>query len=138
MVLLRFPELQDFKDLQKVIIVLKYDFSLFFSISKVSSSLQDMLQQKTTKQPTLLALGSHQSIQQFFLKIEDFGIPLDQSTNIISAVDLLFKCHYVFNLEYAAPLVNFFLYLQTQIYNLKYKGKLPPRVTEVSLAIKAQ
>ena len=126
------------KNYRRCLLKLCMIFIFFFSISKVSSSLQDMLQQKTTKQPTLLALGSHQSIQQFFLKIEEFGIPLDQSTNIISAVDLLFKCHYIFNLEYAAPLVNFFLYLQTQIYNLKYKGKLPPRVTEVSLAIKAQ
>ena len=98
---------------------------------RVGSSLQDALKDESTKQPSLLAFGSRSSVQQIIPKIEESGFPLP-STNITAAVDYLFNSHYVFNLEYSASLVNFFIYLQTQVYGIKCTGKLPPRVTEGS------
>ena len=103
----------------------------------MGSSIEKALEDPLTKQPTLIAIGSKASIQQIILKIEDYGFPL-ATNNMTEAVDYLFKSHYVFNLEYSASLMNFFVFLQTQVYGLKYQGRVPPRVTEVAMAIKAQ
>ncbi|XP_038063146.1 uncharacterized protein LOC119733851 [Patiria miniata] len=109
---------------------------LLVKFFEVNVPLEETLHDKTTKQPTLVVLGTKSSMEQILLKIEEFGFHLP-STNITAAVDLLFKSHYIFNLEYSPQLFNFFLYLQTQIYGLEYTGKLPPRVTEIAMALKA-
>ncbi|XP_033646840.1 uncharacterized protein LOC117306346 [Asterias rubens] len=110
---------------------------LLVKFHEVGTSAADALKDGATKQPTLLAFGSKTSIEQIILKIEDYGFTLP-SSNIVPAVDTLFKSHYVFNLEYSAQLENFFVYLQSELYGLKFKGKMSTRITEITIAIKAQ
>ena len=95
------------------------------------------LKDNFTRQPTLIVHGTKSVIHQLIIKIEDKAFILP-TASIITAVDILYKCHYVFNLEYAAPLKDFFLFLQTQIYGMSYEGSLPSRITELSIAFGSQ
>ena len=93
------------------------------------------VQEAVTQQPSLLVIGSKSDVQQLFLQVEDFTSPL-QSSSIVNAFDLLFKAYYVFNLVYPAPVHNWYLYLQTQIFGLDLQGmKMPPRIRELSAAV---
>ena len=108
-------------------------FAHLVFLSQMNVPLEEILHDKTTKQPSLVVLGTRSLMEQI-LKIEEYGFQLP-STVITVAIHLLFKSRYVFNLKYSPQLFNFFVYLQTQIYGLEYKGKLPPRVTEIATAL---
>ena len=95
------------------------------------------MHEAVTLQPSLLVMGTKSDVQQLFLQVEDFASPL-QSPSIVNAFDALFKAYYVFNLEYPAPVHNWNLYLQTQIFGLDLQGmKMPPRVRELAAAVHA-
>lgn len=103
---------------------------------QVDQPVEMCLKDDFTRQPTLIVHGTKSEVHQLFIKIEDKAFILP-TTSIITAVDLLYKCHYVFNLEYASPLKDFFLFLQSQIYGISYGGTLPSRIRELSIALKS-
>ena len=111
--------------------------SSFHLIMQVDHPVEMCRKDNFTHQPTLLVHGTKSAIHQLFIKIEDkvFIMP---TTSIITAMDILYKCHFVFNLEYAAPLKDFFLFLQTQIYGMSCGGTLPSRITALSVALGSQ
>lgn len=78
-------------------------------------------QRRPTRQPSLLVRGTKSRVEQLFLQVEDVTLP-PQTTNIINAFDALLKSYYVFNLAYPAPVHNWYLYLQTQIFGLDLQG----------------
>ena len=89
-----------------------------------------------TRQPSLLVMGTKTDVQQLFLQVEHFTSPL-QTSSIVNALDALFKACYLFNLEYPAPVHNWYLYLQTKIFGLDLLGmKMPPRVRELAAVVR--
>lgn len=56
----------------------------------------------------------------FFIKADSMLIAVGK--NSMKAFDLLFKMHYVFNLEYASELINFYDFIESCIVQLH-----PPR-----------
>ncbi|PIK49749.1 hypothetical protein BSL78_13374 [Apostichopus japonicus] len=90
------------------------------------------------RQPYLLGIGNAHEIQQFFIIVDRRAIPTSrQSCNIVAATDVLFKFYYIFNLDYPPQLEDFFIYLQTEIYNIPvHPGqKLANRVKEIKVAL---
>ena len=83
-------------------------------------------------QPYLLARGvSRECIDQYFIIVDHYAIPCSDNSPI-SAVDILFKTHYVFGLHYARPLQNFWTFIQTTIYGIDTETtNESPRVREL-------
>lgn len=52
----------------------------------------------------------------FFIKADSMLIAVGE--NSMKAFDLLFKMHYVFNLEYASELINFYDFIESCIVQL--------------------
>nr|XP_024002814.1 uncharacterized protein LOC111962838 [Salvelinus alpinus] len=92
-------------------------------------SIEDHLDGSHGRQPYLLAVGRRQS------KIDNYYIMVDkrlvscQATfyltrmtwsqwSCLCAFDELFNAHFVFNLTYDDALVNFYIFVQTTIYNI--------------------
>ncbi|XP_053089325.1 uncharacterized protein LOC117598340 isoform X3 [Pangasianodon hypophthalmus] len=85
---------------------------------KSCTSIEGLISGRESHQPYLLASGRLKSkIDKFYVVVDKHLIPC-AGTSSLSAVDELFKVHYVFNLSYEGPLVNVFTFLQTTIYNI--------------------
>ncbi|XP_071846790.1 uncharacterized protein [Apostichopus japonicus] len=80
------------------------------------------------RQPFILSVGHETGHQQYFIVADKMAIPAGE--NIVEAADMLFKCHYVFNVEYAPPLQQFWEFLASVIYEV-----LPP--TEVKSLVRS-
>ncbi|MCJ8743463.1 hypothetical protein PDJAM_G00094290 [Pangasius djambal] len=99
---------------------------------KSCCSLEEHLKNTQRQHPYLLAVGRQKS------KIESFYIALDkhlilcQANRSLGAFDELFKAHFVFNLSYDSALVNFYMFLQTTVYNIDVgQMKESPRVKDL-------
>ncbi|KAA0712543.1 hypothetical protein E1301_Tti022309 [Triplophysa tibetana] len=85
---------------------------------KSCTSIEGHLREREGCQPYLLGLGRFKGrIEKFYLVVDKQLIPC-AGTSSLSAVDELFKVHFVFNLSYEESLVNIFTFLQTTIYNI--------------------
>ncbi|XP_070773831.1 uncharacterized protein [Enoplosus armatus] len=85
---------------------------------KSCCSLEEHLRNHEGQQPYLLAVGRQKSkIDNFYIAMDKHLIPC-QANRSLGAFDELFKVHFVFNLSYDAPLVNFYTFLQTKVYNI--------------------
>ena len=105
--------------------------NLFFLQAGVN--LEHFLHQgKQQMQPFLLGLGQSKAhITQYFLVVDHRALPC-AAHDIEGAMDVLFKCHYVFGLEYARPLKNFWTFVQTTIYGVDVDVTMePPKVREI-------
>ncbi|XP_041466263.1 uncharacterized protein LOC121416815 [Lytechinus variegatus] len=106
---------------------------LLLQFEKTGVNLEQLLQEgKRQMQPFLLALGrSKAQITQYFIIIDHMALPC-AAHDIEGAMDALFKSHYVFGLEYARPLKNFWTFVQTTIYGVDVDITLePPKVREL-------
>lgn len=65
-------------------------------------------------QPLLLSTGNARNPEHYFIVLDRIAIPVGRDA--VKAVDMLFKSHYVFNVEYAAPLQNFWEFIAAMIY----------------------
>ncbi|XP_073714521.1 uncharacterized protein [Misgurnus anguillicaudatus] len=99
---------------------------------KSCTSIEDHLSGRQSHQPYLLGLGRIKSrIDNFYVVVDKHLIPCAGSSSL-SAIDELFKVHYVCNLSYEEALVNIFTFLQTTIYNIDVGlSSESPRVKEL-------
>ncbi|XP_034164057.2 uncharacterized protein LOC117598304 isoform X1 [Pangasianodon hypophthalmus] len=86
---------------------------------KSCTSIEGLISGRESHQPYLRASGRlwKSKIDKFYVVVDKHLIPC-AGTSSLSAVDELFKVHYVFNLSYEGALVNVFTFLQTTIYNI--------------------
>ncbi|XP_053091534.1 uncharacterized protein LOC113544514 isoform X2 [Pangasianodon hypophthalmus] len=99
---------------------------------KSCTSIEGLISGRESHQPYLRASGRLKSkIDKFYVVVDKHLIPC-AGTSSLSAVDELFKVHYVFNLSYEGALVNVFTFLQTTIYNIDIGlTSVSPRVKEL-------
>jgi len=91
---------------------------------------------KKFRQPYLLAIGGVIKPNQYFL-ILDTSIVLDAGTSTVEAVDKFFKVHYVFNVHYAAPLQDFWDFLDHMVYGVKSPAGARPNVRAIASSVRA-
>lgn len=83
-------------------------------------------QRKETVQPFIVAVGSLSEIKAVFVTFDNL---LVKCRSISAAVDLCFKLHSVFHLEYAKECESVMKFIQTYFYEIRYaKDKLESRV----------
>ncbi|XP_021324022.1 uncharacterized protein isoform X1 [Danio rerio] len=103
---------------------------------KSCTSIEGHLSKREGHQPYLLGTGRIKGrIDNFYVVMDKHLIPC-AGTSSLSAVDELFKIHYVFNLTYEEALVNIFTFLQTTVYNIDVGlTSESPRVKELRAKI---
>ena len=67
-------------------------------------------------QPFLLSTGNVQNPEHYFMVVDRIAIPCGK--DLVKALDMLFKSHYVFNVEYATLLYNFWEFIAAMIYGV--------------------
>ena len=77
-------------------------------------------------QPFLLSMGNIQNPEHYFIVVDRIAIPCGQ--DIVKALDMLFKSHYVFNVEYATLLNNFWEFIAAMIYGVIEPSATGPTV----------
>lgn len=83
-------------------------------------------QRKETVQPFMVAVGNVTEVKAVFVTFDEL---LVKCRSIAAAVDIFFKIHSVFHIEYAKECENVLKFLQTYFYGIKYnKEKLDSRV----------
>ena len=56
-------------------------------------------------------------IKQIFVKLDAHAIEIKNNHMFIYSIDILFKCYWIFNLEYTAQAINIMYFLES-IYDL--------------------
>ena len=102
----------------------------------VASFLIEKTDQKRT-QPYLLQIGDGwTSPSTFFIIVDGKALPCESDVTL--AVDALFKCHYIFNIEYADELRGFYAFLEHFVYEIGVStAHIPVRARELMASIKA-
>uniref|UniRef100_A0A8D8H5X5 (northern house mosquito) hypothetical protein n=2 Tax=Culex pipiens TaxID=7175 RepID=A0A8D8H5X5_CULPI len=89
------------------------------------------ISRNVTIQPYVVAVGTVTCITRYFVIFDDLMIPC---TTCMEAIDLHFKMHDVFNLQYAAECRSVLIFIQKYFYALKYDGDLPVPQVETLIA----
>ena len=91
--------------------------------------------ESTRKQPfLLLTCDESGEVTQSYIVV-DFKL-ISASSNVLQALDKLFKAYYVFNVDYPHELKSFFEFLQMAIYNIEaHKMSSSIRDLKVRLAL---
>ena len=69
-----------------------------------------------TQQPLIIELNGQEAEMEYFVKLDSKFLPCGDS--FLKATDILYKCYYVFNVEYAAELKRFFNYMDVFVYKM--------------------
>ncbi|XP_071838876.1 uncharacterized protein [Apostichopus japonicus] len=93
------------------------------------------LKEDRFKQPLLLSLGAEKDPKQFFVILD--RIPISGGLHVVDALDRLFKCHYVFNVEYSPSLQQFWEFIAAMIYEVIPPATAKPQVRALGAAIRA-
>ncbi|XP_072556798.1 uncharacterized protein [Paramormyrops kingsleyae] len=103
---------------------------------KSCTSIEEHLSGREGHQPYLLAVGRvKKRIDNFYVVVDKQLIPC-AGTSSLSAIDELFKAHYVFNLTYEESLANVYTFLQTTVYNIDIGiTSASPRVRELRVKL---
>ncbi|XP_019545441.2 uncharacterized protein LOC109415939 [Aedes albopictus] len=75
---------------------------------------------KTRVQPYIVVVQAEKALQSFFVV---FDFLIFKANCMLAAVDLHFKLHAVFNLEYSELSTNVMIFIQKYFYNLSYKNQ---------------
>ncbi|XP_016327723.1 uncharacterized protein LOC107677358 [Sinocyclocheilus anshuiensis] len=99
---------------------------------RMGTSIPMFLEKVGSAQPFLLCIGENtKSIQRFFIIVDMKPIPCKAPTTV-AAFDELFKAHFVFSTSYHESLANFYMFIQTAVYNIDAgTSKERPRVREL-------
>ena len=109
------------------LVVLNFEL-LFFQVgTNVTFFIQRKNKERT--QPFLLQID-----RDFYIIVDAIAIFLG-ITNFTNALDLLFKCHYVFNLSYAKQVSHFYDFIQKFVYKVGRDGKMVAKVRELGIAL---
>lgn len=97
--------------------------------------LNEILVNRTTKQPIILAVGPNKgAIEEYFIILDNEILPSEEN-DIVSTLDLLFKIHFVFNLQFETNLKGFFQFLEFFFYNLESNIIITPRMREIKIKL---
>jgi len=110
--------------------MLRYYFIYF------SQSATPLHTDENKNQPKLIAVGPNKlAIDQYFLKV-DTNLILLPTTDIIKAIDYLFKAHFVFHTEYDGDLKNFWILIQHYFYKISSNcsNKVIETYTKIEIA----
>lgn len=77
---------------------------------------------------------SKAAINSYYVVFDDNIVPSPEP-NIIHAVDICFKVHYVFNLNFEKTLDMFYKFLQTEFYKMELSEPINSRITEICIKI---
>lgn len=89
---------------------------IFLFIVQSCRSLQEYSGQDKWKQPYILAIGTRNSIHEYYIILDGELLPR-KAKSALSAFDELFKVHYVFGISYDQALNAMYTFVQTTIYN---------------------
>lgn len=102
--------------------------------TQTGGSIQAFLDntKETKSQPFLLAIGNSKArITNYMIIVDHKAIPCSART-VEAAVDLLFKTHFVFGLQYCLSLRQFWTFVQTAIFEIDIGvSRETPRVREI-------
>ncbi|PIK43795.1 hypothetical protein BSL78_19360 [Apostichopus japonicus] len=93
------------------------------------------LKEDRFKQPLLLSLGAEKDPKQFFVILD--RIAISGGLHVVDALDRLFKCHYVFNVEYSPSLQQFWEFIAAMNYEVLPPATAKPQVRALGAAIRA-
>lgn len=74
-------------------------------------------QSKTTVQPFIIVIGSIQQPKSFFVILDNLTL---KCRSMFAAIDLHFKLHSVFHLQYAMPCESVMHFIQHFFYGIAY------------------
>ncbi|XP_035804766.1 uncharacterized protein LOC111571121 isoform X2 [Amphiprion ocellaris] len=99
---------------------------------QMGASVETFLAGVEPGQPFLLGVGEKKSsIQRYYVIIDHKAIPCKAQTSL-AAFDELFKAHFIFSVSYHESLYNFYMFIQTTVFNIDIgKAKETPRVKEL-------
>lgn len=89
-------------------------------MQEINMKLSLLKLQKNNIQPRLLILGELSSIKEIFVYFDNIRFPM---VHILTAVDILFKIFFVFNLEFPNESKLFYTFLQTFFYEMDNNNK---------------
>lgn len=113
-------------------------FFLFQPGTSIESFTREQRKEGNLKrsQPYLLGIGSRRLPTQFFVIIDERAIPC--GGDVTSAVDVMFKLHFIFNIHYATELKAFYAFLEHYVYEVGLpKDVIPARASELMSSITA-
>ncbi|KAK3917324.1 Nitrate reductase [Frankliniella fusca] len=112
------------------------DINDFLQIVPVGSNVQYEINEKRTKskhpiQPYLLGVGTEKKIESIILVLGDSqSVQLPPGVQVLKAIDLLVKAHYVLNTHYVLGWKNVYRFLEVHMYKLKPSGSRLSTFTE--------
>lgn len=83
----------------------------------------------------MFALGQPLSPTEFFVIADKAVVP--GGTTLVQAADRLFKAHYVFNVEYAPPLQQFWEFVAAVVYEVLPLSAAKPNVRSLATSVKS-
>ncbi|XP_062552649.1 uncharacterized protein LOC134217837 isoform X2 [Armigeres subalbatus] len=85
----------------------------------VSKRRQEALAAKTTVQPYVIVVGTVEEVRSFFVVLDEL---LFKCNSMVAAIDLQFKLHTAFHLNYAMECESVMQFLQLFFYDIAYPG----------------
>lgn len=93
--------------------------SKFIYFQDALQPLESVLTKKPTQQPFILAVGnSKAAVSQYFV-VFDEHILVSPKPDILSALDLCVKVHFVFDLKFEFALHQFYMFILCKFYCIK-------------------
>lgn len=111
--------------------------SHLITFKPTQTSIELFLTEKNSlhKQPLLLCLGSKDDPGTFYLILDVKAVSLGEC-GVVRAVDVLFKSHFIFWVDYAKSLAYFMEFLQKLVYKIE-PSKVSARVRELNSSVRA-
>lgn len=86
------------------------------------------------RQPYILALGHPRKPQQYFLIVD--RIPIEAGWNVVEATDRLFKCHYLFGVNFSVVINNFWEFIASEIFKVMQATETKASTRSLALAVR--
>lgn len=102
----------------------------FENLFQLNTPLSEVIENRRTLQPFLVAQGSNKgAVSQFNIVFDGKCVPCAPLCSSTTAIASLFKCHYVFNITYDPCLKPFWEFIQSYYYvidtdNVRYTPKM--------------
>lgn len=124
------------------LIVLKHLSNKTFLLFQRGTNPQHAIEMKRQAadyrvQPYLLALGDNQAFTRLCVVVGDSNFFFLKTVSTTSAVDLLFKTYFAFNLFYPLGWKNVFRFLETNVFNIPLSNPRESKFEEQLLMIKS-
>lgn len=88
-----------------------------------------MKTQKTAIQPLLLVIGEVSNIKSISIYFDGIRYPILKT---LSAIDILLKLMFVFNLEYPLESEKFYVFIQTFFYEIACEEEISTKISTIT------